>query len=288
MSRVGDYLREKVEAYALEEVSSRSLGLIRIALCFNILNEYVSYLAIHHNDTRPVVIALIWVLFVANFFVMFGYKTRWTVIVWWASFAILHLYFGRYLYEVVRMKQPVQAFQCITVLTISGGCGRSLSIDRALEVRRARAEGREPAPERVAAWTYDLIALVIASIYFWAALDKTDAAWFRGERMEHYYMSWYGGSDSLVYTPWVHWGAVFFAWATTILEFALAFGLVFRKSRPWVVIGGFMLHIGIALTLAVTYFSFKMMAALFACVPPNWVHRVVGGMLGDPREPAPP
>jgi hypothetical protein len=174
---------------------------------------------------------------------MLGYKTRWSTIAWALSFGMLHLYFGRWLGEVPRMVQPVQAFQCIAVLTIAPS-GRSLSIDRALEVRRARAEGRAPRPEKIPHWVLDLIAISIATIYFWAALDKADSAWLHGQRMEMYYIKWYGSSDSLVYTPWAYYACLVLAWATTILEFVLAFGLVFRRTRPWVFIGGYLLHIG--------------------------------------------
>lgn len=291
MSAIVDVLRRKLEGFALEEVSSRSLGVIRILLPLNIFNEYAAYLVMHKVDAAPEIVALVWIMMVANVLVMLGYKTRWSTIVWAVSFGILHLYFGRWLGQLPRMVQPVQAFQCIMVLTLAPS-GRSLSIDRALEVRRARAEGREPEPERTPAWAYDLIALSIASIYFWAALDKTDPAWWRGERMEMYWIKWFGSSDSLMQSDLVHPIAVFFAGATTILEFSLAFGLVLRRTRPWVVLGGYLLHIGIALTLAVTYFSFKMMVMLFACVPPRWVHQVLGLVFDEapnesvgPREP---
>jgi hypothetical protein len=185
------------------------------------------------------------------------------------------------------MALPAQVFQCIVVLSIACS-GRSLSIDRALEVRRARAQGREPPPEQVPHLALDLIALALASIYFWAAFDKTDGAWLRGERMEMYYIKWYGSSDSLVYTPWLHAIAVVTAWATTALEFALAFGLLFRRTRPWVFLGGYMLHIGIGLTLAVTYFSFQSMIMLFACVPPQWVHQAFGMVFGESSDRAAP
>jgi hypothetical protein len=61
-------------------------------------------------------------------------------------------------------------------------------------------------------------------------------------------------------------------------------GLVFRRTRPWVFIGGYLLHIGIAMTLAVTYFSFKMMTMLLAAVPPKWVHEVFALALDEPPD----
>lgn len=281
MSAVRDWMRAKLEAFAFAEASSRSLGLIRILVALNLFNEFGVQMALHRIDGRPEVIVLAWLLLAANFFVMVGYKTRWATLVWCLCWGVLHLYFGRWLGEVPVLQNTVQAFQCIVVLTIAP-CGRSLSIDRALEVRSARAEGRDPTPETTPAWVYDLLLLIIAVIYLWAAHDKTDPAWLHGERMEMYFIRWYGSSESLSIWPWVHPAMVAAAWSTTIVEFMLAFGLVFRRTRAWVVVLGFMLHLGIAMTLAVSYFSFKMMVMLFAAVPPQRVHELIGAVLGEP------
>jgi hypothetical protein len=284
---VTDYLRRKLDAFALEQVSSRSLGVVRIMTSLDIIYEFASPFATHRMDQHPEILVLVWVMFIANWFVLFGYKTRWSTAILAISFGILHLYFGRWLMVVPKLQQPVQVFQVIAVLAIAPS-GRSLSIDRALAVRRALREGREPPPERIPFWVLDILAVEVAAIYLWAGLDKTDAAWLHGERMEHYYMYWFGSSDSLVYTPWVHGICVFLAWATTIVELALAVGLLFRRTRVYVVWLGFMLHIGILFVFAVTYFSMMMMTVLFACLPPQRVHEMISLMFREPSEPSSP
>ncbi|HVI03479.1 MAG TPA: HTTM domain-containing protein [Enhygromyxa sp.] len=277
--------REKVERFGLEQVSSRSLGLIRILTCLDIIFEYASPWVSHRVDNELEILVLTWIVFLSNWFVLVGYKTRIASAILFCSFGVLHLWYGQWL-GMNMFRQPVQMFQVITVLALAPS-GRSLSIDRALEVRRAKREGRAPPPEQLSYWVLDVLAVEVAAIYLWAGLDKTDPAWFRGERMEHYYMFWYGSSDSLIYTPWIHEISVVMAWATTILELSLAFGLVFRRTRYYVVWGGFVLHIGILFYFAVTYFSMMMMTVLIACIPPKWVHDFIS-LIGQDSNTAPP
>jgi Vitamin K-dependent gamma-carboxylase len=285
VSRVIGLLREKLDRFALAEASSRPLGLVRILITLAIIYEFASPWVSHRVDDDARLLVVSWIMFIANWFMLVGWKTRVVSKIWWVSFGIIHLYFGRHL-DVLDMQQPVLVFQIMTLVAFAPA-GRSLSIDRAREVRKARREGRQPAPERIPYFVYDLFALVIASIYFWAGQDKTDAAWLRGERMEHYYLLFYGGSDSLMARPWIHEIAMVMAWATTVLELTLAFGLILRRTRVYVVFGGFVLHIGIMFYFAVTYFSMAMMMVLFACLPPQWFHDFIAA-IGDDGEPASP
>jgi hypothetical protein len=279
-------VQEKVERFGLEQVSSRSLALVRILTCLDIIFEFASPWVSHRMDDQLEILVLTWIVFLSNWFVLVGYRTRIASVFLLLSFGVLQIYYGQYL-GMKHFRQPVQVFQVITVLALAPS-GRSLSIDRALEVRRAKREGRAPPPEQISHWVLDVLAVEVAAIYMWAGLDKTDAAWFRGERMEHYYMYWYGGSDSLVYTPHIHDISVVMAWATTILEFTLAFGLLFRRTRYYVVWGGFVLHIGILFYFAVTYFSMMMMTVLIACIPPQWVHNFISLIGQDSNGPPPP
>jgi hypothetical protein len=134
-------------------------------------------------------------------------------------------------------------------------------------------------------WQVELFILQICSVYLWAAENKSDPAWFRGERMERYWVEWFGGSDSLAFRPLVHPIAVFFAWSTTILEYVLAFGLLSRRLRPYLLWGGVLLHLGILYTVSVTYFSSMMILVLGLCIPPKVVHDFVSRLTFDPRKP---
>lgn len=259
-----------LEAIALTQISSRLLGLFRIFAALTIILEFTSTWAGHRLDGHLGSLLLGWVMLSSAWFVLFGYKTRWFAIALAVSVAILNYYYGVHMeYHVLR--KPIQMVQVVVLLALTP-CGRSLSFDRAIEVRRARAAGREPAPEIMPWWQVELFILVMATIYFWAALHKTDAQWLNGERMERYWLEWYGGSDSFVYSSLVHPIAVFLSWSTTILEFVLAFTLLSRRTRPYAMWGGVMLHVGILFAFSVTYFSLKSLLLLGLCLPPKVIH----------------
>ena len=282
MTAVVGRLRRSLESFATAEISSRPLAMLRIFVPLNTMYHHVGSYASFRLDHEPGAMVASWVLWTAAMFLIVGYKTRWAAVFYASAFALLQLHYGLSA-NWLRLYKPVMEFQLALLLAIAPS-GRSLSIDRAIEVNRAEREGRAPEPERMPWWYLEMFVLVICSIYLWAAQDKTDAAWFRGERMERYFVHWYGNSDSFAYKfkYWIHPIAVVSAWATTILEFALAFGLAFRRTRPYLAWGGIMLHIGILTTLAVTYFSFNMLLVLcFACLPPQWIHDFISIVIED-------
>jgi hypothetical protein len=273
------WLRAMLESFATAEISSRPLGMFRIFAAFILIWQFAGPWVSYQADHFPVAMVTCWVFFVSAFVTMVGFKTRWATTILAISFAILHLYYGVH-HEIYKFSKPVQQFQVVVIMALCP-CGRSLSIDRALEVRRAAREGREPEPERMPWWLLELFILQIAVVYLWAAEDKTDDKWFRAERMERYWVEWYGTSDSLGHQKLVHPIAVFFAYATTILEFSLAFGLPIRRLRPYLLWGGILLHLGILAGLAVTYFSFMMILILLLCMPPQWIHDFVSLVIED-------
>lgn len=279
MSKLGQWAKAKLEAFSLTEISSRPLGLFRIFATLTILYHHTGYWAASKVDEYALSQALAWVFVVSAWFVLVGYKTRIATAAMAIAAIGLHLYYGVMLDKHI-LSKPVQVFQVVVLMALTP-CGRSLSVDRAIEVRRARAERRPPAPERMPWWQVELFILQIATIYLWAAENKSDEAWLRGERMERYWVEWFGGSDSLAFKPLVHPIAVLLAWATTILEYVLAFGLLSRRWRPYVMWGGVLLHLGILYTLAVTYFSSMMLLILGLCLPPQVVHDFISRITRD-------
>jgi hypothetical protein len=70
------------------------------------------------------------------------------------------------------------------------------------------------------------------------------------------------------------------AWVTVLLEFALAFGLHFRRSRRWLVLPGLALHASFYTLLNVNTFSVTMMLLYLAFYDPDDVHRVLDRLQG--------
>ena len=273
MNQLAQRALKAVENFSLTEISSRPLGLFRIFAVLSIIHQFTSKWAGFRFVDYPLCLVLSWVVLGSAWLVMVGYKTRWTTAIMALAAAGLHLYYGVHLGNYL-LSKPVQVFQVMVLLAVTP-CGRSLSIDRAIEVRRAQAEGREPEAERMPWWMVELFILQISAVYLWAAFNKSDDKWFRGERMERYWVKWYGGSDSMVYSALTHVIAVFLAWCTTILEYALAFGLLSRRLRPYLLWGGVMLHVGILFLFSVTYFSTMMLFVLGLCLPPRIVDEFV-------------
>lgn len=279
MSKLLQWAKAKLEAFSSTQISSRPLGLFRIFLSATIIYHFTSFWALNKLDNHAGEQALGMVFLIAAWFVLVGYKTRLATAVLALSMLGLHMYYGAALHKHLLAK-PVQMFQLIVLMALTPS-GRSLSVDRAIEVRRARAERRAPEPELMPWWQLELFILQISTVYLWAAENKSDPAWFRGERMERYWVEWFGGSDSLAFKPLVHPIAVFFAWSTTILEYVLAFGLLSRRWRPYLMWGGVMLHVGILYAFSVTYFSSAMLLVLGLCLPPRVVHDFISRITED-------
>jgi hypothetical protein len=225
-------------------------------------------------------------LFVALSVLILGYKTRLAAVAAAMCFAGLHLYYG----VELRMKQmaaPVLEFQFLVLLALTP-CGRSLSLDRVLAVRRAQAEGRDPPPERVLWWQVELFVIAIASVHLWLAIDCSQPEWLTGAIIENDLMRLWSGSDLFSYRPRVHTVAVALAWVATISAYLLAFGLLIRRWRPYLMWLGVALHFAVILTFISTYlqsyYNLVMVATLISCLDPERIHQFIS-LQGD--QPAP-
>jgi hypothetical protein len=268
---------KRLEAVLTTEVSSRSLGLLRIFAALSIWVEFASPWVAHRMDDYLGTLLCSWGVLFPIWLVIFGYKTRWAASIVALSFAGLHLYYGIHV-GVEKLVYPVQEFQVAVLLAVTP-CGRSLSVDRALEVRRAKREGRAPAPETVPWWMLELFILQTASVYLWQAIDGTEAAWLDGTTLELYIMQWYGSADIFELHPRFHDFVVGLSWATTAIAFVLAFGLLIRPLRPylmWVAALFVFAHmLAFAHNYANSYLYLMMLTLLIACVPPAWIHQLV-------------
>jgi hypothetical protein len=269
--------QQRLEAVLTAEVSSRSLGLLRIFAALSIWVEFASPWVAHRMDDYVGTWLLAWGVLIPIWFVIFGFKTRFAAAIVAMSFAGLHLYYGIHV-GIEKLVYPVQEFQVAVLLAVTP-CGRSLSVDRALEVRRARREHRSPAPETVPWWWLELFILQTASIYLWQGIQGCDPAWLDGTTLELYIMQWYGTADIFELHPHFHDFVVGLAWTATALEFVIAFGLVIRRARPYVMwiaaLLVFVHMLAFSHTYVNSYLYLMMMTLLISCVPPAWIHELV-------------
>lgn len=158
---------------------------------------------------------------------------------------------------------------CATLLLSLGPCGDSLSVDRWLAERRGeRGRGWGPL------WAVRLIALQVSALYFWTATHKTSLSWLSGERLAGALRANLLGSDPLPFGGFDTLCMVT-AWGVMFVEYGLAFGLPFQRTRRVMLPIGLILHAGIYLTLPVTTFSVEMFILYLAFLDPRAVDRAL-------------
>lgn len=211
-----------------------------------------------------------------------GYRTRLSLVLVLSSFYYLHIYHGMFLGDAP-LKRGIQLGQALFGLALSP-CGRSLSVDRWLAVRRARASGRTPPLEEGPRWTVWLFATSLSVMYFWAAVDKVDPGWLTGQRVDRLFLVALGSSDTeALYPGLVKALAVSSAWFVLIAEFVLAVGLLVPRWRPYMVIPGIGLHLGIWMLIGVWPFTITCISNYAIIASPSAVHRFFDSLVGPSR-----
>jgi hypothetical protein len=268
------------------EGSTRSVALMRIGLALIAWARYAEELSFHRHlewDFSMVGASF----FVSSTLMLFGVCSRFSTA--WTGATLL---FGTYAH--LGFQRGIEPWThhhtyllCIaTCLLALTPCGGSYSWDRWRAVVRAEREGRAAPPEYGPLWAQRLIALQVATVYFWAAFNKTSVAFLDGSALEFVAMSLYLGSD-YPQSPLFHATTVFLAWATVTLEYALAFGLFVQRLRVWLVPAGMVFHAIIYMTLPVATFSVTMWILYLAFLDPDQVHafldRIGTGLHVDPH-----
>jgi uncharacterized membrane protein YphA (DoxX/SURF4 family) len=156
-------------------------------------------------------------------------------------------------------------------------CGKSFSADRWLRILRCGSRGTPWPQEWGNLWAVRLIGLQLSAIYFWGAIDKSRLAFLGGDRVEQPLMYLYFGSDFP--GEWFHWACMALAMSSVLLEYTLALGLWFRRTRTPLIWIGIVFHIGLYYFLPVTVFSVASVVAYIAYIEPSAIHRFFDQML---------
>jgi hypothetical protein len=216
-------------------------------------------------------VALLWlVLLVACVCVVVGLGGRWTVLV---AFVAMLSFQRRNPYVLNSGDVLVRLLLLYLVLT---PCTAALSVDRWLSGRRsAGLGGAFPARAQVG---LRLLQVQLSVVYFatlWAKLRG--ATWSEGTAVSYALRI---GDLERFHVP-VRLSSSLLAmnvvtWTVLAVELGLAVLVWNRRLRPWVLLAGVALHLGIELTITVGFFSFAVLAMYAAFLPPEWVEaRVV-------------
>lgn len=255
------------------EGSSRSAALIRIGLALLVWTRFSEELLLFKH--------LSWagLAFSASFFawttlMLAGLASRAASLAVAAHVFVIYFYGGYVQGNEPWTHHHVYLLGMATALLGLTPCGRSYSLDRWRELRRAERAGVAPPAERGNLLGLRLMALQLCVMYFWTAFDKTHFGFLGGERLEQYAMHFYFGS---AYPAWpgFHGAMLLSSWVVVLLEYALALGLPFRRARRWLVIPGLALHALFYVLLPVSTFSLTVMLLYLAYFDADEVHAVL-------------
>ncbi|WP_292304805.1 HTTM domain-containing protein [Mesorhizobium sp.] len=258
------------------EGSSRSSALIRIGLAMLFWSRWAGELLLY-RDQSPIGLFLAVNFFVATALLFVGYHSR-IAALWTGSVGLaMYYYFGHQLGREPWTHHHTYLLAIAALLIALTPCGRSYSLDRYLAVMRAERTGRPPPAERGNLWGLRLIVVQISVLYFFAAFDKTNYAFLSGARIEQIFLWYYAGSD---YPAGLAWLATIVSPAVVALEYCLAFGLPFRRTRRYLVLPGLVFHAIIYVTLPVYTFSATMALLYLAYFDADAVDKVIARLQG--------
>ncbi len=156
--------------------------------------------------------------------------------------------------------------------------GAAYSLDARREAKRRGGTEAEPI---IIPWAMRLIQLQVGLVYLMSASVKSAGrAWLDGSAL-HYVLSngeirryTFGLTDYPMLTSVMTHGAL-------VMEFSLAFLLWSRAARPWVILGGIGLHVGIMLTVNIPVFGEMMIASYLTFLDPDQLDTLLRRI--DPR-----
>ena len=249
--------------------STQVVALLRMGLVCLIWSRYALELTPFQYPYRGGTAAGLYIslpFFVSTSLLFIGLFTRFASVAVALCSLYIYYYMGYELDVEPYTHHHTYVLTILSVLFVFLPAGRSLSLDRWLAVRKARRRGQELPSEDGPLWALRLISFQVSMIYLWSAFDKTNAAFLSGERMQHYYMYLYFGSD-LPPIPYFELLMQVSAVSAVLLEYALAFTLWIPKLRlPSVVIAVFF-HASLYYMLPVNTYTLSMCLCFFTFFP---------------------
>lgn len=274
----------RASEWALRDASTRPVALLRILAVFLVWSKWghVGALYAVYPDPEGIVMALLF--FGASVSMLLGFQTR-------ISTLVLALVLG-YGFHILGVEEGDRGpwvhhhtalLKTLVWLLVLTPCGRSLSIDRLLELRRADRSKVPARPELAPIWGQRLIALQLFAMYAWAALAKLSPPFLSGRRMEAYLTEFYLGAD-VPDATWFHAFAALLGTGTVLLEsFLAAAMLVPRMQRIFLPLGA-LLHLGFYMLLPVSTFSATVVAMYLCVIPPEKIEGLLHRLLPSRKD----
>lgn len=218
-------------------------------------------------DATPVMVALYVLLLIGTVCLIIGYHSRLASVIVFLGV----LSFERRNVWLFNAGDGLFRILCLYVMLMPSGL--ALSVDR---WRKAKDRFWE-FPMRPH-WAVRLLQVQVSVLYAATLWHKLRGdAWNDGTAVS--YSLRVGDYIRFRAPEWIwnnEWIVNVFTYATLAIEFSLAFLVWNKKARPWVLLAGVALHVGIALTIQIGFFSMAVMAAYLAFIPPETAERWIG------------
>lgn len=205
-----------------------------------------------------------------------------TALTKWFSFAILVSYANRVPLANYGLDQ---ANAMLTLYLCLGPCGARFSVDRLL-AKTFFSSGNSTKVEASAAagLSMRMIHVHLCVIYFFAGLSKLQGmAWWDGSAVwmaasnyeyQQFSLTW------LADFPWIYQSATVGTW---IWEISFPFLIWNRFARPWMLLIGLSMHLGIGMFMGMWTFGLIMCFAYASFLPASLLHDAVDFLSGRSR-----
>ena len=271
-ARMADFLRWGADAQG----STRPLGLMRIAIATIVFVRFANEVSLYQGDSLSFVLLGL-VFFGLTSMMLVGFKAQASCAGVALTLMTMHFYMGKI------HGYPGWSSHHIYILVVSvsllalSPCGRSFSWDRYRALAQAQ-DARDIPPEHGDLWPQRLIALQLAALYFWAAVDKTNWSFLSGQRLEEAFIWSFTGR---ALEPLISLGAILAVLSilVVVVEYFLAFAIFVRRWQALVLPLGLALHAAFYVLLPVNTYSATVMVLYLALLDPDAVHRFLDRMI---------
>lgn len=120
-------------------------------------------------------------------------------------------------------------------------------------------------------WPLLLICFQVSMVYFWGAYDKLTPLFLSGGALDYIFFDLYRLHIDLFTSPEIKFFYSFLGAFVVLIEFFLALGLWFKKTRVIACIVGFIVHASFYMLLPVSTFSATMVLLYLSYFPPEEV-----------------
>lgn len=257
-----------------KEGSTRGVALMRVGLVLVAWSRFASEVAPYHAPLDPWRWALAISFFASTSMMLVGWYTR--VATAWAGVTVMVIVYGCGVFgEMDSWSAHHTTLLAHTMLLMAfTPCGRSYSLDRWVDLRRAENDASSPPAERGPLWGQILIGVQVSVVYLFSVLDKLQPAFLRGERLEALAMEYYFGADYPSLPGW-HVLMVLCAITVILLEYLLGVALWSKRWQRILIPLGIALHAGFYVLLPVSTFSVTVVILYLAYLDPDDVHRTL-------------